>query len=284
MIFQKNFSLTKLISVLALSLAVHVLAAIPTEKLPPRPVGKVTYDGSGKIIKEQPNYIYDENRVMSTTRAQWFNNLSDSLYKHTNVALALAIVNDIENYDVREYALEVARYWGVGGETNEGVFILVALKQRKFSTEIGTGAEGYLPDLLVHKLQQEDLVPNFKASNYDQGILAFAYDIANVVAKEKGENLNLNQNLYKPDLDFGYSIILLGMFISFVVIIIKSRSKRKGLLGTAVSSSTPYRGGSFGGGFGGGSFGSSRGSFSSNSSSRGFGGGGFGGGGSSGSW
>lgn len=287
--FKKTFFFAKIVSFLLLISSVFSAASIPLEKLPPKPTGEVIRNGLGNITEEHPNYIYDESGIMYPATKDMFNKLSDSLYKHTNVALALAIVDDIGDYDIREYAIEVARYWGVGGKTNEGVFILVAMKQRKFSTEIGTGAEGYLPDLLVHKKQQEILVPSFKQSRYGLGIVEFAYSIADVVAKEKGTEIGIDTKKFEGSADFGYSVILLGMFIAFVIIIIKSRSRRKGLIGAAGSSGdssttfrggTSFRGGSFGGGFGSYGSGSSR----SSRSSSGFGGGGFGGGGSSGSW
>lgn len=279
------------IAFLLLFLFVTFAVAVEPEKLPDKPVSTFIYNAEGQIVEEHLNYVHDENKLMTTDEIQKFSELSDSLFRKTNVAIAVAIVNDIGNYPIEEYSLDLARKWGVGGPTNEGVLITVAFKQHRFRIEVGLGAEGYLPDLQVHKLQEKDLVPAFKMEKYGEGILALSYDIAEIVAKEKKVNLGVDAINYKKQNNAGYSMILFGLFVLFVVIILKSRgTKSRGCLGSAVTGGLAgsagsslgrsiNRGGSFGGGFGGSSRGGRSGGFGG-----GFGGGGFGGGGSSGSW
>ena len=254
-----------------LLLAIPVAAGFRVNKagLPKRPVN---------------SYVYDEDRLLSKQEVEFINALAEELYKKTKVGLAVALIHDIGFADFRDYAVNIAESWGVGGKTDEGILIFAAMKQRRRSVEIGYGAEGYLPDALVERIQQKTLVPAFKVQKYGEGVITLAWELAQVVAKEKGVTLQVNTDQL-PQKDesnpFGLLIILLVIFFLFV-------SKNGGgrgngclwfLLGNALSNSGrgfhsgPRSG--FGGGFGG---------FGGGGFGGGFGGGHFGGGGSGGGW
>lgn len=239
-----------------------------TGNLPPRP---------------HHSYVYDENRLLSAQQEQYFNQLAEELYRKTGAGLAAALMNDIGFIDARTFATAVAHKWGVGGKSDEGILIFVALKQRRRSVEVGYGAEGYLPDVLVERLQQKTLVPAFRVEKYGDGILALAYQLAQIIAKEKGVTLNI-QNANIPQ---EQEVSLPGwIFIAFVFLfLVFARGNRSNqglwfLLGLLTNNGNHRNGrGGFGGGFGCG-----RGGFGGGGFGGGFGGGRFGGGGSGGNW
>lgn len=289
-------------------------------KIPPRPVERIVRQPDGEV-EYLPNYIYDECGVMTAEEIRKYNILSDSLYRRTNVALAVAILMDIGDNDIREYALDIARNWGAGGPSNEGVFTLIAMKQREFSTEVGIGAEGYLTDARLHNLQNSHLVQAFKREEYGAGILAFSYRIAEVVAKEKGTIVGLDSSDY-DSLSIGsiiFLVITMGILLTFILILIlfkivdmREASKTSDSVCQGTESGSGDAGGSSGGGNDKGCFrnssnygssyglnrssnrnssggsrssrSSSQSSSSTSRSSRGFSGGRYGGGGSKGRW
>lgn len=232
--------------------------------IPPRPIN---------------SYVYDENHLMNTQEIQQFNLIAEELYRKAGIGLATALLNDIGSNDYRDFAVRTAHCWGIGGKTNEGIFIFVALKQRRRSMEIGYGAEGYLPDALVERLQQATLIPAFKQQKYGTGILTLAWSTAQVVAKEKNIKLDIGENPAPEESSTPARMILFIMFVTFMLMMAKFSGGRGNgclwfMLGNAIGNSS--RGSNhngFGGGFGG------RGGFGG-----GFGGGGFGGGGSGGNW
>lgn len=260
-----SWSLISFLLVASLFLATNVFAA--AKNLPPRPTN---------------SYVYDEVHLMSTQEVRLFNTLSEELYRKTGVAIACALMNDIGSADYRTYAMQTAEHWGVGGKSNEGVLIFVSLKQRRRSVEVGYGAEGYLPDALVERIQQKTLVPAFRQQKYGEGIISLAWELAQTTAKAKGVTLDLKQDQFVEEQKTPPSMILFIMFIFFLLLMSKFSGGRGNgclwfLLGNAIGSSSRRNYGSrggFGGGFGGG-----RGGFGG-----GFGGGHFGGGGSGGSW
>lgn len=258
-----------LFAVLAFLCLAVVAAAVPAtaedRAIPPRPVN---------------SYIHDENRLMSPREAQLFNQIAEELYRKAGVGLACALMNDIGSNDYRDFAVRTAQKWGVGGKSNEGILIFVALKQRRRSVEIGYGAEGYLPDVLVERIQQKTLIPAFRQQKYGEGIVALAWSLAEQVAKEKNIQLEIGEMPQGDSYDAPPRMILFIMFVFFMLLMAKFSGGRGNgclwfMLGNAIgrSSRNDHRGG-FGGGFGGG-----RGGFGG-----GFGGGSFGGGGSGGSW
>ena len=235
---------------------------------------------TGLPKRPQNSYVYDEDRLLSKQEVQFFNELAEQLYKKAGVGLAVALIHDIGYADFRDYALKIAESWGVGGKTNEGILIFAAMKQRRRSVEVGYGAEGYLPDVLVERLQQKTIVPAFKVEKYGQGVITLAWEIAQVVAKEKGVTLDVNTDQLPQEDDDSSGLGLIIFVILFLLVAKNGGGRGNGclwfLLGNALSNSSRghHRGG-FGGGFGG---------FGGGGFGGGFGGGSFGGGGSGGGW
>ncbi|MBR3070524.1 TPM domain-containing protein [Fibrobacter sp.] len=230
--------------------------------------------------RPQNSYVYDEDRLLTKQEVQFVNELAEQLYKKAGVGLAVALIHDIGYADFRDYALKIAESWGVGGKSNEGILIFAAMKQRRRSVEVGYGAEGYLPDVLVERLQQKTIVPAFKVEKYGQGVMQLAWEIAQVVAKEKGITLDVNTDQLPQEDDDSSGLGLIIFVILFLLVAKNGGGRGNGclwfLLGNALSNSSRghHRGG-FGGGFGG---------FGGGGFGGGFGGGSFGGGGSGGSW
>ena len=240
--------------------------------LPPRP---------------EQSYIYDESRSLTSQEVQTFNAIATELFKKTGFALGAALLYDIGEEDARDFAVQVAHSWGLGKkESSEAALIFVAFKQGRRSVEVGYGAEGYLPDALVERLQQKTLVPAFRKKEYGTGVLTLAYAIATTVAKEKGVTLDLSAPA--PREQKNNPLMWPFIFVIFIIVISLLRMNGGGRGGGGPGSfvgptaagfliGSMSRGG-FGGGFGGGGGGGFGGGFG------GFGGGGFGGGGSGGSW
>ena len=226
------------------------------------------------------SYVYDENRLMSAQQVEFFDKLASELYRKTGVAIAAALVDDIGRQDARMFALETAETGHlVFGtlHTNEGILIFVAMKQRRRSVEVGYGAEGYLPDALVERLQQKTLIPAFRTERYGEGIVALAYGIAEVVAREKGVTLEISGKDLRHEDPVTLREWIFIILIFAIVIGLAVRGNKMNYRPSASSGrkrrASGFGGGSFGGYSGrGGGF------------SGGFGGGHFGGGGSGGSW
>ena len=234
-----------------LSLGTPLKAQLPSPPNPPRLVN----DYTGTLSSNQINTL--EHKLVA---------YNDS----TSTQILVLLVDDLQGYDVHEYATKIGHSWGVGqkGKGN-GAVILVKPKKgsEKGQVDINTGygIEEYVSDATAKRIIEKEMIPAFKEDKYYKGI-DNAVDVIMDLCSGK-----FTQDEYKDD---GYPLWLTILIIIAIVIIFIKFSGGGGQNYSGGGSRTIWipmgGGGSFGGG-GGGGFG-------------GFGGGGFGGGGASGSW
>ena len=103
----------------------------------------------------------------------------------TSSQVAVVIMSSVGNYDIADYAVQLYNKWGIGQkEKNNGVLILVAKDDRKVFITTGYGMEGILPDALCKRIVDNDMLPNFKAGNYYEGIDQAVNSIMSIVHGE----------------------------------------------------------------------------------------------------
>ncbi len=222
-------------------------------------------------------YVQDYANVLSPNAKQAIQALGQNLDQKTTAQLAVVTIDSLDGAALEDYSLELFRSWGIGDKTkNNGVLILVAVKDRKSRIEVGYGLEGALPDGLTGRIQDQYMLPYFRNGQYERGILNAYGVIANLVAKEynvtlaSGGKQQVAQAIdEEPQNPLVTLLVALGIFI---LIIIDNK-----FLGGTLTRTLMYililfgrGGGRGGGGFGGGG--------------GGFGGGSGGGGGSSRGW
>ena len=77
--------------------------------------------------------------------------------------------------DIREYAVKLFENHGRGiGERGKdnGVLILLALKERRVWVEVGYGLEEWITDGFAGEISRERMAPAFRTGNYGAGLLA----------------------------------------------------------------------------------------------------------------
>lgn len=212
--------------------------------------------------------------------------------RSSSAQIAVLTIPSLEGEPLEEYAIKVAREWQLGNaEDNKGVLLLVAYEERKIRIEVGYGAEGDLTDAKCGLIIRNVIAPEFKGSDYSEGIVKGATAIAGIVAPEAGgERVAIEDD----DADPASAIAVLIFFALYFFMFTGSLStkfralqwlpwaawfmrKARGPRTGSQRFYDEYYGGHLRStGFGGGGF-SSGGGFSG-------GGGGFGGGGASGGW
>ena len=102
--------------------------------------------------------------------------LSDQLKTHeekTGNQVAVLILPSLEGEPLEAYSHRVATTWKLGQKgTDNGVLLLVALKERKLRIEVGYGLEGTLTDLRSARIIRHEIVPRFKAGDIPGGVRA----------------------------------------------------------------------------------------------------------------
>jgi uncharacterized protein len=215
----------------------------------------------------------------------------------TSAQFAIVTVDSLEDEPVEDVAVRLFKEWGIGKKgTDEGLLILLAIKDHKNRVEVGYGLEPIITDADAGSVLR-GIRPILRQGNYGGALLAAAQQLGQQVAQAKGVTIEGQPPVQTASRDSGGGGGIIGIIIFFVILMFIFRlfSGRGGKGGTGGGSGMGGfltgmllgnmmgggRGGNWGGGgFGGGGFGGGGGG----GGFGGFGGGGSGGGGASGGW
>jgi uncharacterized protein len=238
--------------------------------------------------------INDFADVIDPASERELDRLSRSLQSTTGDVTVIVTVASIEGYaDIREYAVKLFENRGRGiGERGKdnGLLILLAVKERRVQIEVGYGLEPWITDGFAGETIREEMLPEFRRGQYGAGLLAGTRRLVGRIAERRNVTLTgveaPRTRTRARSRDSGLALPLIGLIV--LALILMSRKTRRPRRGrrhwghggwSGWSSGVGPFGGGFGGfgggGFGGGGFGGGFG---------GFGGGRSGGGGAGGSW
>ncbi len=240
------------------------------------------------ISKLQPQgYVSDFANVVDSASKTQLERYLTTLEQATGAQVALVTVDSLDGDPIDDTANALFRKWGIGVKgKNEGVLLLLAVRDRKSRVEVGYGLEPILPDGFTGSVLRE-MRPSLRAGQYGQALIAGAGQIGQTIAQSKG--VSLDRSLPRraaprggsQDVNIPWPMVIVGIIILFALI---SRGGGGFLTWLLLSSLTGgggrYRGGGDGG-WGGGGFG---GGGSGGGGFGGFGGGDSGGGGASSDW
>jgi uncharacterized protein len=232
-------------------------------------------------------YVNDFSNTLDASSKLTLEEYCANLERVTGTQMAIVLVNTLDDEPVEDVANRLYRQWGIGKKgKDEGILILLAIKDRKSRAEIGYGIEPIISDGTAGGILRQ-IRPILQQGNYGGALLAAAQQMGTIIAQSKGvelggpEPLRVTQRQPRRT-SIPFPLILLGLF--FLLWLLSRGGSGSGggggtgfLTGMILGNMMGGRGGGWGGGgFGGG--GGGGGGFG------GFGGGDSGGGGASGGW
>ncbi len=98
--------------------------------------------------KLQPQgYVNDFAHALDQSSAHALEAYCASLEQATGVQMAIVLVDSLEDEPVEDVTNRLFRQWGVGKKgKDDGLMLLLAIKDRKQRAEVGYGLEGVIPD------------------------------------------------------------------------------------------------------------------------------------------
>jgi len=243
-------------------------------------------------IPEKPKFqtsVYDYAKLFSDSQKSTLENKLIQYSDSTSTQIVIATVETIKGEDIGILTPKWAHEWGIGqAKEDNGVFILLAIKERKIWIAPGYGVEHKLTAGITGSIVRNVIIPEFKRGDYYTGLDKGTYAIFEVL---NGTYKNNSPKKSNGEQGFPVGVIIFIIFIILMIIFSKkdkgggsggrrNRNDATDIL-TAILLSRAGRGGFGGSGFGGGS---SSGGFGGGGFGGGFGGGGFSGGGAGGGW
>ncbi len=265
----------RLRSVIVFVLAATVLSAVDLSSVP-KPTG----------------YVSDLAHVLNASDQAELEIFCVKVQEQLGAQFAIVTIPLLDGRPIEDFSNELFRKWGVGPKaTNEGLLILLVIKDRQERIEVGRGLEPYITDAIAGDTRRA-MIPLRQHSDYGGALMQGARMLAAKIADGKQVSFSevptaASRPAHQPQDDSGgFPVGLIIFVVIFLLIFFLSRrgGGRGGGAGAGFwtgmlvnSMLNSGRGGGWGGGgFGGGSGGG--GGFG------GFGGGDSGGGGSSGGW
>ncbi|MGH4051820.1 MAG: TPM domain-containing protein [Clostridium sp.] len=227
-------------------------------------------------------YVNDYANVMDDDSKQYILSVGKELEDKTGAEATVVVIDSVQGQSVDAYANGIFRKWGIGKkDKNNGLLILLSVKEKQWRVEVGTGLEGAVTDIFSSRVMNDFAVPKFKQAQYGEGLRVAYSVLSDNIAKEYNvtldKNINVPQNNGAPENSNtskkGNMILIIGIVVLIFLDIIFNRGRiirfLMKILFWSVLLGRGGRNGGNGGGYGGGS-------------SGGFGGGSSSGGGSSG--
>lgn len=242
-----------------------------------------------RLVNAQPKfpkstelkYVNDYSKVIDNNSVQYILSVGKELETKTGAQATVVVIDSLQGEPIESYATGIFREWKIGQSgKNNGLLILLSMKEKQWRVEVGTGLEGAVTDIYSSRVMNDFAVPKFKQNQYGEGLRSAYSALSDNIAKEYNVKLEKNvnvpqvsQNENSPNIKSkGTGIVAIGFVILVFLDFIFNRGRITRFMFTLLFwSSIGRRGGGNGGGFSGGSGG-------------GFGGGSSSGGGSSGGW
>jgi uncharacterized protein len=116
-------------------------------------------------------FVSDFAGILSPAQREAMESLVRGVQQETGAQVAVVTLQSLEGGQVDDFAGKLFRRWGIGQkDKNNGVLLLVALKDRKARIEVGYGLEPILPDALAGRVLDEELFPAFRQGRYAEGL------------------------------------------------------------------------------------------------------------------
>ncbi len=123
-------------------------------------------------IPEKPqSYVNDYAGLLSGQAREQIERTLADFERETSNQVVVGIFQSLEGEVLEDFSIRLAEKWKAGQKDKDnGVILLIFKDDRAVRIEVGYGLEGALPDALASQIIYSEIVPAFKAGNFDTGV------------------------------------------------------------------------------------------------------------------
>jgi uncharacterized protein len=130
-------------------------------------------------------WVADPARHLSAATVDSINTIITHLERDEGAEMAVVVIDSLDGLEPADAALELHRRWGVGKKgMDNGLLLLWSPALRKIYVSVGYGLEGVLPDARAGRIQDEHMLPAFRAGDFDRGVLAGVAALASAARED----------------------------------------------------------------------------------------------------
>ena len=172
-------------------------------------------------LRDSRRFVTNPDGILSDDAVQSLDSICYALKESGLAQVVVVALSDISPRDMFSFSQELFEGWGVGDkELQNGLGILLVGDMREIRFHTGYGLETALPDALCHRIQQEFMVPYFRAGDYSQGMVEGLRAVDSVL--QNGE-LPRAKHSGDDSAKFMALVIVLLIFIPMLFVIAQAR-------------------------------------------------------------
>lgn len=144
--------------------------------------------------------IIDQANLLSSAEQQALSQQILNIYQAGRAQIGLIILPSTGQEPIFDYATRVFSAWKLGQQKiDNGLLIVLAVNDHRIQILTGYGLEGVLPDVVLKRIIEEQITPQFRQNNYAQGLGTGLQKIDSIlqldpeVAKNSAEQLKRQQ-------------------------------------------------------------------------------------------
>lgn len=182
-----------------------------------------------KSVDDVPNvrltdvrrYVSDPTNILSPAATDTINAILGRLEKSTGIETAVVMLPSIGENDIFDFSTSLFRKWGIGKKKSDnGLLILFVMDQHKVRFATGYGIEGTMTDAMSKRIQMQYMVPAFKQSDWNKGMVEGIRATAKVLdgsmePEAADSDTDTDDILFSIGIIVG--IVLLVMFVSSIM-------------------------------------------------------------------
>lgn len=181
-----------------------------------------------KSVDDVPNvrltdvrrYVSDPTSILAPAATDTIDAILGRLEKSTGIETAVVMLPSIGENDIFDFSTSLFRKWGIGKKKSDnGLLILFVMDQHKVRFATGYGIEGTMTDAMSKRIQMQYMVPAFKRSDWNKGMVDGVRATAKVLdgsmePEAADSDTETSDILFSIGIMIG--VILLAMFVSSI--------------------------------------------------------------------
>ena len=132
-------------------------------------------------------FVNDFANVIDDADEQIIQAAGERLYAASGAQVVVVTVPSLEGEAIENYALKLARAWGIGDKDKDnGLLLLLSVAEPKVRIEVGSGLEGAIPDSKAGRILDTYMIPNYEPGKFTTGLVNTYDALVNEVYIEYG--------------------------------------------------------------------------------------------------